>query len=241
MQQPERITLRTIWHGVLDIFNLERGLIQTTLTLTKRPGNAIREYLLEDRNRLMPPFRFLIFMVAIAAFITLQYFSTKPNWLYEFNADFQTDSNSGTPDDAKRNAFLKMYMDSLSYSFNNYFNLFILAAIPLAALATGWFFRRRFNYAEHLVVNSYVTGYLTVIYILLTPMLFFSNFGVLSGVYTFFTFLYSIVVYQKVYQSPGIRGVLASVGAVLTYFALYYIIFFAVAIVFAIYAFSKAG
>lgn len=229
--KPERITLRTIWHGILDIFNLERGLIQTTLTLTKRPGQAIREYLLEDRERLMPPFRFLIFMVAIGTFITVQYFNSNPDWMTEFKEGYK----SAATGDSRNDLFLKNYMEKTSYLFNNYFNLFILITIPVAALVTMWFFRRRFNYAEHLVINSYVTGYLTVVYIVLSPILFFVNFTILSGIYTIITFLYSIIVYTQVYESRGFRGVAASLGVLLVYFTLYYILIFTFFIGIAIY------
>lgn len=241
-QSPERITMRTIWHGVLDIFNLERGLIQTTLTLTRRPGQAIRAYLLEDRERLMPPFRYLIFMVALGTFVTVQYFNSNPSWMNDFNSEFKQGYKSAAEGASKNDLVLKNYMEKTTYLFNNYFNLFILITIPVAALVTMWFFRRRFNYAEHLVVNSYITGYLTVVYVVLSPILFFSDFAVLSGIYTLITFVYSVLVYKQVYQSPGVRGVFASIGAVLGYFLLYYIViiavFFGLAVGLAVYELS---
>lgn len=233
--KPERITTRTIWHGVLDIFNLERGLIQTTFSLTRRPGHAIREYLLEDRERLMPPFRYLLFMVAVAALITVQYFNSNPSWMEGFTQGYK----SATEGASKNDLDIKNYLEKSTYIFNNYFNLFILASIPVMALVTSWFFRRRFNYAEHLVINSYVTGYLTVTYIVLSPILLFSDFAVLSGIYTLITFVYSILAYQQVYQSPGLRGVMASIASVLVYFLLYYILVFIVFIGLAIYELAK--
>jgi len=186
--KPERITMRTIWHGMLDIFNLERGLIQTTITLTKRPGQAIREYLLEDRERLMPPFRFLIFMVAIGTFITVQYFKFNPAWMGDFNTELQEGAKSATEGVQEKDVFLKSYLENATYLFNNYFNLFILLSVPMAAVGTIWIFRRRFNYAEHLVVNSYVSGYLTVVYIVISPILFVIDFTILSAIYTIITF-----------------------------------------------------
>lgn len=239
--KPERITMHTIWQGVLDIFNLERGLIQTTLTLTKRPGQAIREYLLEDRERLMPPFRYLIFMVAVGTFITVQYFDSNPDWMRDFNTEFKEGYKKSATGDSGKDLFLKNYMEKTTYLFNNYFNLFILITIPVAALVTMWFFRRRFNYAEHLVVNSYITGYLTVVYVVLSPILFFSDFAVLSGIYTLITLIYSILVYKSVYQSPGLRGVFASIGVVLGYFLLYYVVIFGVFIGVAVYELSRLG
>ncbi len=238
---PERITMRTIWQGILDGLSLERGLIGTTITLTKRPGQAIRNYLLEDRTRLMPPFRYLLFMVALGTFITVQHFNSKNSWLNEFQQGVEKGYNaeSNATADLKKQQFLQAYMENTTYIFNNYFNLFILLGVPISALATMWFFRRRFNYAEHLVINSYLTGYLTVIYILLFPILLFSDFTVLSGVYFVVTFAYGIVVYKNVYQSVGVRGYLAASGAMLVYLILYYILIIALFISLAIIAFAK--
>jgi hypothetical protein len=240
-QHPERITMRTIWQGVLEMFNLERGLIQSTITLTKRPGQAIREYLLEDRQRLMPPFRYLIFMVAIGTFVTVQYFNSNPDWMRSYNTELKQAKENAAKGISKEDLAVKAYLEKTSNLFNNYFNLFILATIPIAALVTRWFFRRRFNYAEHLVVNSYIIAYLTVVYVLLTPILFFSDFVTLSGIYSIITLIYSVIVYKQVYQSPGIRGVFAALGVVIVYFLLYYIVILIVFLGLAIYEIAKKG
>lgn len=232
--KPERINMRSIWQGILEIFNLERGLIQSTITLTKHPGQAIRQYVLEDRSRLMPPFRYLLFMVAIATFITLQYFDANPQWMGNLNAEL----NQNT---AKNDPITKAYLEKTNYLFYHYFNLFILATVPVAAMVTLWFFRRRFNYAEHLVVNSYIMGYLTFVYIAFSPMLFFANFTTLSWVYSLITLIYSIIVYKQIYQSPGMRGVFAAIATVIVYFLVYYIIIGLVFIGLAIYEVAKQG
>lgn len=231
--------MRTIWTGVLDVFNLERGLIQSTITLTKRPGRAIREYLLEDRQRLMPPFRYLIFMVAIGTFVTVQYFKSNPSWIKDVGAGFEDGFDTTAERDQAKEAFLKTYLDNANYLFNNYFNLFILLSVPIAALVTRWFFRRRFNYAEHLVINSYVMGYLTVVYIALSPMLLFTDFTTLSGIYSIITIIYSIIVYQQVYKSPGMRGALASIATIVIYFTIYYILIMLLFIVLAFMALAQ--
>lgn len=237
--KPERITSKSIWQGVLDSFNLEKGLVQSTISLSKRPGQAIREYLLDNRQRLMPPFRYLFFMVAIGTFVTVQYFNSKPSWMTKFNTELQQGYKDAASNDAQKALFLQAYLEKTSYIFNNYFNLFILAGVPVAALVTMWFFRRRFNYAEHLVVNSYIMGYLTVVYVLLFPILLFTTFQVLSAIYGIITLIYSVVVYKQVYQSPGFRGVLASIATVGVYFLIYYIIILIVFIGLAAYELSK--
>lgn len=238
---PDRITMRSIWHGILDSLSLERGLIGTTITLTKRPGQAIRDYLLEDRSHLMPPFRYLLFMVAIGTFVTIQYFKSNSAWVQEVEKGFQKGYQKGGSSSSESQEFMKAYLENASFLFNNYFNLFILLGVPISAIATFWIFRRRFNYAEHLVINSYLTGYLTVVYIVLTPILFFTDFMILSWIYFIVTIIYSIFVYKKVFQSPGIRGIAASIGAFISYLVVYYIIIIALFIAMAFIALAQQG
>ncbi|MFN7118827.1 MAG: DUF3667 domain-containing protein [Saprospiraceae bacterium] len=239
--RPERITMRTIWQGILDGLSLERGLIGTTITLTKRPAQAIRNYLLEDRTHLMPPFRYLLFMVAIGTFLTVQYFNNNGSLISKFKEGVEKGYNaeSDATTDVEKQQFLQTYLENTTYLFNNYFNLFIVLGVPVAAVATMWFFRRRFNYAEHLVINSYVTGYLTVIYIALFPILFITDFAVLSGIYFIATFAYSIIVYKNVYQSVGVRGYVAASGAMLIYLILYYMLMIVLFISLAFIALAK--
>lgn len=238
--RPERITMRTIWQGLLDSFNLERGLIGTTISLTKHPGQAIRAYLLEDRERLIPPFRYLFFMVAIGTFITVQYFNSQDSWIEKFRTDFERGYENAANSNQESQAFIQAYLENTSYLFNNYFNLFILLGVPISSLATLWFFRRSFNYAEHLVINSYITAYHNVIYIVLTPVLLFSDFITLSWIYTFFTLIYTIFAYQKVYQAPGIRGALTSLAAFITYMFIYYILIISIFLTLAFIAMAKS-
>lgn len=125
--RPERITMKTIWLGLMDIFNLERGLGYTLVALTVRPGHAIREYLEENRTRLVPPFRFLILTVAIGTFLTVQYFN-QSDFFEQFQKGIEQGYNkneaSSIEDGSK---FLEVYMARTTELYNNYFNLFILA------------------------------------------------------------------------------------------------------------------
>ena len=93
--RPERITMKTIWYGLLELFNLERGLIFTFIALTLHPGKALRTFLTEDRSRLVPPFRFLLFAVALAAFITVQYMKSS-EFMAEMRAGFESGYRAGS-------------------------------------------------------------------------------------------------------------------------------------------------
>ncbi len=216
---PERITMKTIGEGILDIFNVERGLLYTLFALTIKPDQAIITYFYENRNRLIKPFRYLIFTAAIATFITVQYMK-RGNFLAEMRKGF---TMGYSPKDNEDLAAVENYLKLLNEVYINYFNLLIVLSVPIVAIVTYWFFRKKFNYAEHLVINSYVISQLSAYYILLTPLLLIYDFLVVSYIYTFLTFVYSIFVYVKIFNESLLRGILKSVAAIITYFGLYYL------------------
>ncbi|AHF17924.1 hypothetical protein NIASO_16835 [Niabella soli DSM 19437] len=52
--------------------------------------------------------------------------------------------------------------------FNHYFSAFIFLMIPLVSLTTYLFFiRRRYNYWEHVVINTYIAAQLNVMQVLI--------------------------------------------------------------------------
>lgn len=217
--KPARITMKTIGEGILDIFNVERGLLYTLFALALKPDQAIQTYFYENRDRLIKPFRYLIFTAAIATFITIQYMK-KSGFLVEMRKGFTT---GYTPKNNEELAAVENYFKLLNEVYINYFNLLIVLSVPIIAMVTYWFFRKKFNYAEHLVINSYVTSQLSAYYILLTPLLLIYNFLVVSYIYTFLTFIYSIFVYVKIFKERLLSGVLKSIAAIIIYFIIYYL------------------
>ena len=222
---PSRITMRSIFEGILDTFNLERGLIYTSVALTIQPGTAIRAYLYEDRTKLVKPFRFLVLTIALATFATVQYFKYSPV-VDELSAGFKDGYELGAGGAGADVEAARLRAETIMQQMNdiakNYFNLFLLAGVPVIALATMWVFRRRMNYAEHLVVNSYVTGYMTLFYLLLMPLLLVMDFVTMSKVYMVFLLGYSTWSYIQVFQEKLWTGIGKSLLTMLLYVVLYY-------------------
>jgi hypothetical protein len=71
--QPDRISMKMIWRSILQEFNLEKGILHTVVDLALRPGQTIKEYLYEDRSKLVPPFRFLLIFVTLGTIVTLSF------------------------------------------------------------------------------------------------------------------------------------------------------------------------
>ena len=187
----ERITMQKIFGFILDIFNLEKGLIYTVKELTINPGKAVRAYLFEDREKLVKPFRYLILSTAIMAFLTINYIGFENS---EFLQGLEAGYTMSGGEKEKDEVFVKK-MDQLvidfKTAFSKYYNSFIIFSVPFYALAFLWFLRSpKLNYAEHLVLVSYLIAHQSVLNILMTPLIKYSSIGLLAYIVlsTFYMF-----------------------------------------------------
>ncbi|MDX1941819.1 MAG: DUF3667 domain-containing protein [Saprospiraceae bacterium] len=155
----KRITLRGISEEIFAQVNLEKGLGYTIWQLIVAPGSAIRAYLFEDRSRMMRPLSLVLLVTAIATFISMRYLLNEAH----LEAELQK-SNLPAPLIPVMALFLKLS--------RQYFNLMLLSGLPAISFGTYLIFRDRgLNYAEHLVINTYIFATQTILYLPLLPFL----------------------------------------------------------------------
>jgi hypothetical protein len=157
MTQP-RITLRgTLRTLLLDAFDLDRGLVHTVVELSRGPGHVVRRFIAGQRVRYTNPVKYF--------FITASVLQVVSWWLgvtlstgESFAAGFgQAQAPSGAP------AGTAITGDATVAFLDRYFVLLIAASLPLFAAGTRIAFaRERLTYAEHLVLNLYLTGQLNL-------------------------------------------------------------------------------
>jgi len=206
--QPKRITMQTIWEYVLAIFNLERGLLYTIGQLTLRPGQAIKEFLFtEKRNKHIKPISFVILSVTVTTFLTLKLFSN--------DIGLASGISIGIPKDAT--PFVREMFEIFNQLMTKYLNLIQMLKIPFLSIATFWLFRKnKYNFAEHLVINSYIYSYLSVcIVILLLGLSFSLSINSMGSILAFLSFAYPIYVYIKLFEENLILSILKSIGSFL--------------------------
>ncbi len=129
-------------HGV---FHLDRGFFYTVKEIIRRPGAAIREYIEGKRVNHYNYFAFIILMVAVNHLILT---SSGVNM-----ADMMAVKGEG------RDSFelVWQYMEK-------YQKLIVFGQLPIAAFSSFLFFKKsKLNYAEHLVLNTYLQGGILVI------------------------------------------------------------------------------
>jgi hypothetical protein len=212
--QPDRISMKMIWRSLLQEFNLEKGILHTVVDLALRPGQTIKEYLYEDRSKLVPPFRFLLIFVTLATIVTLS-FLTQEDLVNTFEQGVKAGGGAPNLDnlDPEKKEFIDIYINNLAIANLKYFNIYLMLSVPLAALATLIIYgRKTYNFAEHLVVNSYIYGNTTVLYILMSPLFFFLPYQEVSLWYIVASFPYYCFCYYQAYPPKGWKAILIALG-----------------------------
>ncbi|SES29873.1 DUF3667 domain-containing protein [Pedobacter rhizosphaerae] len=204
-------------HGV---WHIDKGILYTIKALFTRPGHSVREYVLGKRAGYFNFITLLLLLVALAGVIA--HYS-------QLNiADLMPEASKKT-------------MTSLQRFTTNYPRIFLLITIPIYALFSYcWFSKAKFNYSEHLVLNSYKTAAELIIGICFTIItIFYTNVSVLTIIYfagiNLITIAYTVWLYHQFFSQSGyskksllFRSIMVPVS--------YLIVSFVVGIVWAIFA-----
>lgn len=140
-----RLTVRGITQQVAhDVLNLDRGILFTAVELTRRPGDAIREYVDGRRVRYTGPVKYFVLTVALATFATTQL------GVMDEAASGVVEGMGNAPVTAGQiSAFMSQWM-----------TLFMALGVPFTAGVTRRLFARAgMTYAEHLALNLYAYGH----------------------------------------------------------------------------------
>jgi len=205
--QIDRITLKKIFKDILYALNLERGMGYTLKRLFVAPGQTVDEYLFEDRSRLTRPFQLIIFLVAIATFLTLFILPDTEQLLVDLH------KTSGWADFTPA---VQQSMEWFTMNMKQYFNVFFLAGIPFVSVATYLIFKKaKFFFAEHLIINTYISAPQTVFFILYVP--FINNSGLMASVQVIPVVVYTIYAYKRIFKLSWLEGIWRSVVVFLFY------------------------
>jgi len=137
-----------------NIFQIDKGLFFTLKELSTRPGHSIREYLLGKRKNHFKPIAYLLILSTIYFLVTR--FSVGGTFINDVIEGYVTGAN-GNEKSQRQIEILKLLSDNYAYT--------ILFLLPVYSLASYLAFRRsEYNYFEHIVLNSYITGHQAILY-----------------------------------------------------------------------------
>lgn len=133
----------SIYWILASVFNFEKGFLFTTKQLILKPGEVANHFLNGITIRYTHPFRFLFIWATVAALISV--YTNTFEEVGVMGNKLVGQSNEQIEQTRKMLVFLKQYM-----------SLFLLSIVPLFSLGTYWIYKRKkFNYAEHLIIVSY--------------------------------------------------------------------------------------
>ena len=150
-----RLTLRDMPHDVLhSIWHVDKGILYTLKTMVRRPGFTIRAYLAGKRVDHFRPLSLLFLITGVYALL----FS-----LLRIDMMPPKDPNMPEVVHQMQASFTTFFMKYLAWCY--------LATVPMWALAAHLFLRRGgYNYAECLIIASFITAINNFITLLLLPV-----------------------------------------------------------------------
>ncbi len=177
----ERITIRYIFSELFNIFtNLDRGFLHTIKMLFTAPGEMIRNYLNGQTLRYYHPLRFLVVTIAISVAINLSL------GVYD-RQQSEIQSMVGKPQSEQ----IVAAQQRLNQEVKKYLNFIPMIMIPLLAAFSYLLFSKRYwNYAEHLVLHSFLQGQFALIGL---PVLIVSAFFP-GQQYSFITLIFMLAI-----------------------------------------------
>ncbi|WP_298304333.1 DUF3667 domain-containing protein [Flavobacterium sp.] len=213
------------------IIHTNKGFLYTLKKLAKNPGKTAREFIEGNRVHHYKPLSLLFILSTISALLMFK--------LLDMGSIM-----SKVYSDKKMNS---MMMTDMYTFMSSYYSLLMMALIPVFAFCT-WLILKNWgqNYYEHIIINSYVLSFYTLIYIVfIVPILYFLKNSPESflNVSTFSFILYVLIYFwffkgyypEKSFKEIALNVVLIFLLIVVAYFAfiliamILYMIYFAIA------------
>ncbi|WP_165023156.1 DUF3667 domain-containing protein [Dysgonomonas sp. ZJ279] len=187
--KTERISSHYLWHEIQHgIFHVDKGIFYTIRELFVRPGDTLKEYLAGKRVNHFKPLAFVAILATIYGFIT-HYFHIYP----EMKVIATTDTNASVDYSAI----------ILDWIYTHY-SLCMFLTIPFIAACSYLLFRKNgYNYFEHLIIFSYITGQQIIIYLLWCPVNYFFPASWSFGIAMLTSTIYAVWVLTQLFKKSS--------------------------------------
>lgn len=189
--KTERITMKNLWQDFAkDFFGFDNRFFFTIKEMVVRPHVVLEEYLSGVRNKYIKPASLLAisatFFVLLATIFDGQMdIITNEQYKLIHGKDFVEQMNHGEVEQGDSRLEAIKGGEKINGVMMKYFSLVTFLFIPIYAFISFLTYRKRFNYAEHIVLNSYIQGFTfligTVLFIvsLIRPALYYLYYPIL--------------------------------------------------------------
>jgi hypothetical protein len=163
--ETHKINFLYLWHELQhELTHLDKGILFTVKELFIRPGNTLREYIEGKRVKHFKPVSLVLVLASVYGLLS-HYFQIN---LLSNNYEI---TGSGEKFNQINNMAVKM-----SEWLSEHFSVVALLFIPVFSLGTYLAFKSTgYNYFEHFIINTYLTGQRLFLHILVFPLYYFFN------------------------------------------------------------------
>lgn len=167
-----RLSMSHIWHDLTHaITHTDKGFFFTIKKLFHRPGIMAREYLAGKRKKYFNPFSLLVILLGV--FIVANGIF-KPYSEENFSLGTERPAWIKTESQLKKWEKIMERRHNMGEFVNKKVNIVLFISTPFLAFMVWLFYRRRYNYAEHLSTMAYVNSFVSITTILIFgPLLYF--------------------------------------------------------------------
>ena len=168
-----RFTIKESSGWILDkIFNLERGLFYTIKELFLRPHEMISNYLKRATVRYMHPLRFVFLLATISALVSIFSGVFESKEVIEGLEGYVEGWNMGRTEETISVNDLMGVVETIK----KYFSFILILNIPVISIASFIiYFKRKYNFTEHLIIHCYAYGFSLAIGLPLYLLFFLDN------------------------------------------------------------------
>lgn len=182
-----------IWHDLTHaITHTDKGFFLTIRELFYKPGIVAREYLGGKRKKYFNPFSLLVIILGVYILANSIF---KPYSANSFSMGTQQPGWIKTESQRQKYEKIMERRYKMGEFMNKRINVVLFISTPFLAFIMWLFYRRRYNYAEHLSTLAYINSFISITTIFIfAPLLYFvKDPGVKSFVY--YTMIASHVFY----------------------------------------------
>lgn len=158
--KTKRITTKQVFNELRQrVFHYEQGFWYTSKQLLTRPGHAIREYLEGKRVQHIKPIKFMFWASAIS-FLLFHLIGLDKDMAQKIAEQQGGDNPIG-----------RQLSQKIFQLFTDHPAIMMFCMIPMIAFWSWLLFRRKgYNFAEHIVLNTFLMGELSLASIVTLPI-----------------------------------------------------------------------
>jgi hypothetical protein len=210
---PQRLSFSHITKTFPDLFlDVDQGLLYTLRALLRNPAQTIDDFMKGDRSRHYQPLKLLIFMSGLYALLFMSY------------------NIHGTGELMYEGITSKETAQMLEDEYTKCQSIINLVSLPFFSFLTWLFFRKsKWYYGEHLLMNSFVIGFVLFINNVLFPVMLVKNGTAwvdwTENLLILLTFLFALRTYYGLFYTKSTMNLVkASIttGAIILILSLWY-------------------